>query len=187
MEKICSSLQMRKILFLSAHVLYTIDKTYEEINGKIIADLGCGSGILAIGCSLLGSSHVIGIDVDPIALRDATENIAKLEAEVELLMSDVSYLPFSHKVDTTVMNPPFGTRNKGIDLVFLKKAIELSKVSVYSLHKSSTREHIEKKISEWGFEMEVLAELRWDIPQLYKFHKKKSVDIEVDFIRVDTS
>jgi len=35
--------------------------------------------------------------------------------------------------------------------------------------------------------MEVLAELRWDIPQLYKFHKKKSVDIEVDFIRVDTS
>jgi len=125
---------------ISAHVLYTIDKTYEEINGKIIADLGCGSGILAIGCSLLGSSHVIGIDVDPIALRDATENIVKLEAEVELLMSDVSYLPFSHKVDTTVMNPPFGTRNKGIDLVFLKKAIELSKVSVYSLHKSSTRE-----------------------------------------------
>jgi predicted RNA methylase len=31
--------------------------------------------------------------------------------------------------------------------------------------------------------MEVIAELRWDINQMYKFHKKKSVDIEVDFIR----
>lgn len=33
--------------------------------------------------------------------------------------------------------------------------------------------------------MEVLAQLRWDIPNMYKFHKKTSVDIEVDFIRID--
>lgn len=33
--------------------------------------------------------------------------------------------------------------------------------------------------------MEILAELKWDIPSMYKFHKKKSVDIEVDFIKID--
>ena len=36
---------------------------------------------------------------------------------------------------------------------------------------------------EWGVGMEVVAELRFDLPSTYKFHKQKSVDIEVDFIR----
>jgi len=31
-----------------------------------------------------------------------------------------------NKVDTVVMNPPFGTKNNnGIDMIFLKKAIEV--------------------------------------------------------------
>jgi predicted RNA methylase len=30
--------------------------------------------------------------------------------------------------------------------------------------------------------MEVVAELRYDLPRSYKFHKKDSVDIEVDFL-----
>ena len=47
------------------------------------------------------------------------------------------------------MNPPFGTKpgNKGIDMVFLETGLKLVKVggAVYSMHKSSTREHIQKK------------------------------------------
>ena len=31
--------------------------------------------------------------------------------------------------------------------------------------------------------MEVMAQLRFDLPKTYKFHKKQSVDIEVDLIR----
>ena len=45
------------------------------------------------------------------------------------------YLEF----DTVVMNPPFGTRNTGIDTIFLLDAMKISSV-VYSLHKTSTRE-----------------------------------------------
>lgn len=30
----------------------------------------------------------------------------------------------------------------------------------------------------------MLAELKFDIPKMYKFHKDKSRDVEVDFIRV---
>ncbi|PKU49422.1 methyltransferase-like protein 5 isoform x2 [Limosa lapponica baueri] len=44
-------------------------------------------------------------------------------------------------------------------------------------------QHIQKKADEWEVKMEVIAELRYDLPASYKFHKKKSVDIEVDFIR----
>lgn len=37
------------------------------------------------------------------------------------------------------MNPPFGTRNAGIDTAFVVKAMEVANVA-YSLHKTSTRE-----------------------------------------------
>ncbi len=38
------------------------------------------------------------------------------------------------------MNPPFGTRVKNADMVFLRTAFEAASTAVYSLHKTSTRE-----------------------------------------------
>lgn len=40
---------------------------------------------------------------------------------------------------------------------FLHRALKLASTSVYSLHKSSTRQHIKKKAAEWGAEMTVVA------------------------------
>ena len=37
---------------------------------------------------------------------------------------------------------------------------------------------------KWGLNAEVVAEMRFDIPNMYKFHKQKSVDVEVDLIRI---
>ena len=72
-------------------------------------------------------------------------------------------------------------------MMFLQKAICMSNTAVYSLHKTATREHIKKMALEWGVKMEVLAELRFDLAASYRFHRKKTVDIEVDFIRIDCS
>ena len=41
-----------------------------------------------------------------------------------------------------------------------------------------------KKIKEWGYDAEVVAQMRYDIPKMYHFHTKDSVDVEVDLIRV---
>jgi len=106
---------------------------------------------------------------------------------VEFLQCDVSTLNLAFKVDTVVMNPPFGTKIKGVDMMFLEKAFEIAELSVYSLHKTATREHISRKAKHWGADAEVLAELRFDIPAMYRFHKRKAVDIEVDFWRFDLS
>jgi hypothetical protein len=38
-----------------------------------------------------------------------------------------------------------------------------------------------------GLEVQVVAEMKFDWPNVYKFHTKKSVDIEVDLIRVRLS
>ena len=36
----------------------------------------------------------------------------------------------------------------------------------------------------WGLDVEVVAQMKFDIPNMYKFHKQKSVDVDVDLIRI---
>jgi predicted RNA methylase len=95
-------------------------------------------------------------------------------------------IPLQSKcVDTVLTNPPFGTKhNEGIDVTFLKAATRLARKSVYSFHKSSTRPYLQKIVKQWGYEVQVVAQMKFDIPNSYKFHKKKSVDVDVDLIRV---
>lgn len=40
----------------------------------IVLDYGCGSGILAIAAAKLGASEVVGVDIDPQAVRSAHDN-----------------------------------------------------------------------------------------------------------------
>ena len=50
----------------------------EEVvkGGERVIDVGTGSGILAIGAALLGAEDVLAIDIDPVAVRVAKENVA---------------------------------------------------------------------------------------------------------------
>jgi len=172
---------------IAACMLQTINDTFDDIENKMIADLGCGCGVLSIGSVMLGAGSVTGFDVDQDALEQFQENIADFEMDnIELVNADVVALEdrFIGKYDTVIMNPPFGTKhNKGLDIKFLETGLRLSSKSVYSLHKTSTRDHILKKAKDWGVTAQVIAELRYDLPNTYKHHKKSSVDIQVDFIR----
>lgn len=42
--------------------------------GAIVADIGCGSGILSIGALLLGAKQAYAVDVDPLAVKATLEN-----------------------------------------------------------------------------------------------------------------
>lgn len=44
--------------------------------GETVLDVGCGSGILSIIAARLGAGHVRGIDIDPVAVTAAMENVA---------------------------------------------------------------------------------------------------------------
>lgn len=90
--------------------------------------------------------------------------------------------------DTVIMNPPFGTKhNAGMDMKFLMTAFNLGRNVVYSLHKSSTRDYTQRRAIEVGAKAEVYATLRYNLNSSYKFHKKTTVDIEVDCWRFDVS
>ncbi|KAB0402286.1 hypothetical protein E2I00_014111 [Balaenoptera physalus] len=65
-------------------------------------------------------------------------------------------------------------------MAFRKTALEMARTAVYSLHKSSTREHIQKKAAEWKIKIDIIAKLQYNLRASYKIHKRKSVDIEVD-------
>ncbi len=93
----------------------------------------------------------------------------------------------SHCVDTVLINPPFGTKgNAGIDVGFLRSGCRLARKVVYSFHKTSTRNYILQKVrKEWNMRCDVVAEMKFDIPATYKFHKVDgSVDVAVDLVRV---
>jgi ribosomal protein L11 methyltransferase len=55
-----------------------------------VADLGTGSGILALAASLLGAKRVIGIDNDPVAISTAKENARRNKIDnVQFRVADV--------------------------------------------------------------------------------------------------
>lgn len=49
--------------------------------GASVLDVGCGSGILSIAAVLLGAEDVLGVDIDPVAVEVASENIALNKAD----------------------------------------------------------------------------------------------------------
>ncbi|QJD83663.1 50S ribosomal protein L11 methyltransferase [Cohnella herbarum] len=59
--------------------------------GEQIIDVGTGSGVLAIGAMKLGASKVLALDLDPVAVKCAQENIELngYEKEVEVRLSDL--------------------------------------------------------------------------------------------------
>jgi len=44
--------------------------------GDKVLDVGCGSGILSIAAAMLDAQDVLGVDIDPIAVEVAEENLA---------------------------------------------------------------------------------------------------------------
>lgn len=62
--------------------------------GDVVADLGAGSGVLAIVAAKLGASRVAAIELDPDAIGNAEQNVSANEVEqrVEVIEGDASML-----------------------------------------------------------------------------------------------
>jgi rRNA N6-adenosine-methyltransferase METTL5 len=170
---------------IASHMLFIAENSYGDIEDKCVLDLGCGPGILSIAASLMGAATVCSIDVDTDALECAWVNLKKMEVEnVDLVQADVQtlQLQLEKKYDTMICNPPFGTRNAGIDTVFIEKGLSYAN-TIYSLHKTSTREHFVKFCDKRGVLLEVIAELKYDIPRTFAYHKEDNKDVFVDLLR----
>lgn len=63
--------------------------------GDRVLDVGTGSGILAILAARLGASSVIGLDIDPLALDVAKQNIERNAVQGQISVRLASLLPDS--------------------------------------------------------------------------------------------
>ncbi|RZF42597.1 hypothetical protein LSTR_LSTR001392 [Laodelphax striatellus] len=159
-----------------------------HLEGKMVADLGCGPGVLSVGAAILGCHYCLGFEIDADALDVYRRNLDEFEiSNCDAIQCDViGGIPsrFDKCFDTVVMNPPFGTRQSGADVKFVEAGLRLARSHLYSLHKTSTRKHITSLANAMpGVSVKVVAELRYNLPHTYKFHKRDSVDINVDLVR----
>lgn len=69
-------------------VLQLLDKYAGK--GDFVLDVGCGTGVLAIGAVLLGAGKAIGIDNDEWCLLNGNENVVlnKLEDRVKIILCE---------------------------------------------------------------------------------------------------
>ncbi|MCQ6962621.1 METTL5 family protein [Methanolobus chelungpuianus] len=144
-----------------------------------VFDLGCGTGILAIGAKLLGAREVTGFDLDRKALETARRNAESMGVDVEFVHADISEI--EGHAHTVVMNPPFGAQAKGNDRPFLLSALRTSDV-VYSIHNSGSHDFISRfigdaRISDW-------YTTAFPLKRTFKFHKKDVEIINVEIYRI---
>ncbi len=151
-----------------------------NISLKTVADLGTGNGIFAIGAYLLGAKKVYGIDIDPKMISSSINNAKLMNADVEFLNVDVK--DFSVKVDTVIMNPPFGSQKKNSDIPFLEKALEISK-NFYILFNYKTSDFLKEFIDGRG-EIMWAEETEFRIPHTFEFHKKEVKSIKAIIAKV---
>jgi putative methylase len=164
----------------AAELLYMAGFEHDDLKGRVI-DLGTGTGRLAIGAALIGSKHVVGVDVDPRELLLAKRNAKTAGVEVEWVEADIDKVDGSY--DAVIMNPPYGTRTVHADKRFLDKAFQIAPVT-YSIHKSSTREFLVKYVRKSNHRIDEARSLKMKIPHLFGFHTKKWSSVEVDLCRI---
>ena len=86
--------------------LQLMDTLSRQHPGLTLADIGCGSGILAIAAAKLGYTGILATDCDPDAVRIAREN-ATLNHVQDRIVFSVSALgeePWSTRFDIVVAN-----------------------------------------------------------------------------------
>ena len=167
----------------ASYLLSVAGHTYDDVTEKRVIDLGCGTGTLAIGAALMGAKCIVGVDIDRDSIRVAKQNASKLGLDVNYVVGDIEAI--HNSFNTTLMNPPFGSWNRGADVKFLKKALDISTIT-YSLHKRTptNRRFLENKISSFGKKIDRIFELELSLPRTFTFHKKKKYLVEVDLYRI---
>lgn len=156
-----------------------------DISGKTVLDLGCGTGILAIGAALLGAD-VIAVEDDVEAIGIAEANASDLGCNIRFIRTDVTdpkapdLIP---GVDTVIMNPPFGAQTEYADRPFIDMALARASV-IYGIFNVGSGPFIKSYIQGRG---EIISSIQAGliIPRTFWFHSRDrhEIPVEIHIIR----
>lgn len=151
-----------------------------DLEGRQVLDLGCGTGILAIGAALLGAD-VVAVEDDMEAIQIAEANANDLGCNIRFVRVDItdSIAPdLIPAVDTVVMNPPFGAQNEHADRPFIDMALLKAPV-LYGIFNAGSEPFIRSYIQNRGeITSSILAGLT--IPRTFWFHSRDRHEIPVE-------
>jgi len=156
-----------------------------DIEGKRVCDLGCGTGVLAIGAVLLGAEQVRGVDVDPEAVATANANARLFDADIEFIVADVRNAELPGRIgscDTVIMNPPFGAQTPHADRPFVDLALVVAPV-IYSIFNAGSTQFIETYTAGRAKIDERIGGI-FPIKRTFSFHTQDVQEIGVEILRL---
>ncbi len=150
-----------------------------------IIDIGCGNGILGLGCALLGAKSLTLIDSDPEAIEIAkksqlmlSENV-NLKTPIKFINAHVGKEYIEILENTLIIsNPPWGTQKHKADRPILNQIFDSNAEEIHIMHTSKNNHLIPfAKDKEW--ESKEIIKSDFMIPALYQHHQQKNVTTEV--------
>lgn len=173
---------------LAAHIVHVADLR-DDIEDRTVLDLGCGTGMLALGAALRGPKRVAGLDIDPAPPSTARENERRIGAmtDVAWVRGDATAAPFAPREPATVlMNPPFGAQsgNEGADRAFLETAAEIAAVS-YSVHNAGSESFVESFAADNGGTVTDAFDAEFDLPKQFDHHTTDTRSIDTEVFRIE--
>lgn len=182
----CNSVELEQYMTegdLASYWIRAIDQL-DDLEGKRILDIGAGNGVLAIGCILMGASHVTLIEGDEQANEVASHNLKQIsqrfkgEFEIHREMISTSSVYTGKAPHIVVMNPPWGVQTPRADRPLLQYAFSLEAPVVHVLH-SANAKHLQSLAEEYGYESEAILETEFRLPPTYLHHTKKKASTTV--------
>ena len=163
---------------------------FNDINQKIIVDLGAGTGRLSMASTFFNPAYVLSVDIDLSALFILKKNIKKLQLEniIFLICTDVKYFEISKFLlpqITTIMNPPFGVKKRTADRIFLERAFQISDI-IYSIHLANkgVNNFISSFIRKYKWKIDYILPFNMILEKSFEFHKQKKKKIDVNLYRL---
>ena len=124
----------RKVLYLDKEFLVFPDtfwpfadslplvRHFQVAPGESLLDVGTGSGVIGIFACYRGAGRVVGVDINPAAIRSATHNVLMhgFASTMEVLNSNLFEALGDERFDVITANLPF--RNKAaLDIVAMSQ------------------------------------------------------------------
>ena len=162
----------------AAATLLAAAERWDGLAGRSVADLGCGTGRLAIGAALLGAAPVRGIDVDAASVATAQDAASAAGVDARFEVGEVA--TFRGPSEIVVMNPPFGAQRRHADRPFWSTAYTAAGRSVYAFALADARTFIAERAVARGAQVLEVERVPWSLPRTFPHHVRRRVSLEVD-------
>ncbi|MFW5918583.1 MAG: METTL5 family protein [Halanaeroarchaeum sp.] len=171
---------------LAASVVH-LASLHDDLAGRIVVDLGAGTGMLALGAAHATPARVLGIEIDGGAVRRARRNERSIDAPmpVDWIRGDATNPPVAIENATVVMNPPFGAQDgrRHADRRFLAAAASIASVS-YSIHNEGSRPFVDSFAADNGGEVTHAYAAEFEVPHRFSFHQDQSRTLQTEVFRI---